>query len=243
MFRSLLIAAGCLCAAFVLPVAHAIQANGLTPGLPAFATTINPLPPVVATRLVPGATENDRGLAYWRSWSQQRSSGTRCGIERWAYKTLADPQGAAVAIKRPDPATVRWLDSIPAPADPDRLRHRDAPIETHVWIVAAALEGYAHEADGDYHLVLRGLTSNATMIAEIPSPHCVHRYGALYARERAFIRGYGSVLPRHRFRWLANPPHLFVVGVGFFDRIHGQDGVAPNGVELHPVLYLKPDPS
>ena len=25
-------------------------------------------------------------------------------------------------------------------------------------------------------------------------------------------------------------------GVGFFDRIHGQTGVAPNGIELHPVV-------
>jgi hypothetical protein len=25
-------------------------------------------------------------------------------------------------------------------------------------------------------------------------------------------------------------------GVGFFDFIHGQTGVAPNGIELHPVL-------
>ena len=26
-----------------------------------------------------------------------------------------------------------------------------------------------------------------------------------------------------------------VMGVGFFDFLHGQDGVAPNGIELHPV--------
>jgi hypothetical protein len=29
-----------------------------------------------------------------------------------------------------------------------------------------------------------------------------------------------------------------VVGVGFFDFIHGQTGVAPNGIELHPVLGM-----
>jgi hypothetical protein len=27
-----------------------------------------------------------------------------------------------------------------------------------------------------------------------------------------------------------------VTGVGFFDAMHGQAGVAPNGIELHPVL-------
>ena len=27
-----------------------------------------------------------------------------------------------------------------------------------------------------------------------------------------------------------------VTGVAFFDFLHGQTGVAPNGIELHPVL-------
>jgi hypothetical protein len=27
-----------------------------------------------------------------------------------------------------------------------------------------------------------------------------------------------------------------ITGVAFFDRIHNQKGVAPNGIELHPVL-------
>jgi hypothetical protein len=30
-----------------------------------------------------------------------------------------------------------------------------------------------------------------------------------------------------------------VTGVGFWDEIHGQTGVAPNGIELHPVLALR----
>jgi hypothetical protein len=30
-----------------------------------------------------------------------------------------------------------------------------------------------------------------------------------------------------------------VTGVGFFDKIHGQTGAAPNGIELHPVLGIE----
>jgi hypothetical protein len=30
-----------------------------------------------------------------------------------------------------------------------------------------------------------------------------------------------------------------MIGVGFFDRLHGQTGVAPNGIELHPVLSIE----
>jgi hypothetical protein len=29
-----------------------------------------------------------------------------------------------------------------------------------------------------------------------------------------------------------------ITGVGFFDLFHGQTGVAPNAIELHPVLKL-----
>ena len=31
-------------------------------------------------------------------------------------------------------------------------------------------------------------------------------------------------------------PLVRITGVGFFDYIHGQRGVAPNGIELHPVV-------
>jgi hypothetical protein len=33
-----------------------------------------------------------------------------------------------------------------------------------------------------------------------------------------------------------------VSGVIFFDFLHGQRGVAPNGIELHPVLRFRPGP-
>ena len=29
-----------------------------------------------------------------------------------------------------------------------------------------------------------------------------------------------------------------VTGIAFFDPLHGQEGVAPNGIELHPVLMI-----
>ncbi len=35
--------------------------------------------------------------------------------------------------------------------------------------------------------------------------------------------------------WSVARPLVQITGVGFFDYIHGQRGVAPNGIELHPV--------
>ena len=34
-------------------------------------------------------------------------------------------------------------------------------------------------------------------------------------------------------------PLVRITGVGFFDYLHGQRGVAPNGIELHPVLGVE----
>jgi hypothetical protein len=36
---------------------------------------------------------------------------------------------------------------------------------------------------------------------------------------------------------MANLP-VTVTGVAFFDTLHGQEGVAPNGIELHPILVI-----
>jgi hypothetical protein len=30
-----------------------------------------------------------------------------------------------------------------------------------------------------------------------------------------------------------------VIGIGFFDRLHGQRGMAPSGIEIHPVLSMR----
>ena len=39
--------------------------------------------------------------------------------------------------------------------------------------------------------------------------------------------------------WRVARPLVRITGVGFFDYIHGQRGVAPHGIELHPVLDME----
>ena len=95
-------------------------------------------------------------------------------------------------------------------------------------------------ADHDIHLIISVPgTRNATMITEFPNPRCI---------ASAFKRG---VMTRARSAMLANcgsiPTGTFVnlkgmvtmTGVGFWDIKHGQTGVAPNAIELHPVLSIK----
>jgi hypothetical protein len=41
------------------------------------------------------------------------------------------------------------------------------------------------------------------------------------------------------FKTQVEPTAAVVTGVGFFDRVHDQMGVAKNGIELHPILDIK----
>ena len=79
------------------------------------------------------------------------------------------------------------------------------------------------EDDLDYHLVLR--SGSRTMIAETPSLLCTKGATAYRRRQMVGSRRVARICSRAR-----------VTGVAFFDFLHGQTGVARNGIELHPVL-------
>jgi hypothetical protein len=63
------------------------------------------------------------------------------------------------------------------------------------------------------------------MIAEAPASYCDRRARLLYRVEMASARRRARSCARAR-----------VTGVAFFDFDHGQTGVAPNAIELHPML-------
>jgi hypothetical protein len=167
--------------------------------------------------------------------------GGYCGAERWLVKTLSDPDRECVSLKPVD-ATVEELVAFSPPAHLPRDT-RVRPVECTVYRVEAYLAGWDRlmrdENDGDYHVVLFGLVNQrASLIAEIPSPDCAGacRSGLSqdYAAARAVLEA-GVRRPNPRDL----PIRVRVIGVGFFDRAHGQIGRAPNGFELHPVLSIE----
>jgi hypothetical protein len=154
----------------------------------------------------------------------------------------------------------------PAPiADPKALgppNNRLIPVETTVYAVTATLVGAKVESDKDIHLVIADPTDpSATMIAEFPDPSCIAAADpALVSRMAAARQSIVSKLPAVLRAIAAGAPVPLdmvrlnpstgnlgmalqplsgtaqITGVGFFDTQHGQDGVAPNVIELHPVL-------
>lgn len=158
-----------------------------------------------------------------------------CGTERWPVKVGDDPDAASVDLLNSVQTTIAALDAFPAPAE----RPEDGRIdgtERTVYVVEATLIAYKLETDGDYHLALSDGRGH-TLIAEIPDPGCV---GAASPFLEGVKKARGEFDQRlkvtRRFRKVAIP--VQVTGVGFFDFDHHQRGVAPNAIELHPVLDI-----
>ena len=153
-----------------------------------------------------------------------------CGVERWAVKTLTDPAASRVNLT-PVASTVQALRLLPAPAQPSAR----AGVELRTFTVRATITAYKQEADSDVHLAVvdaKGLT----MIFEMPAAKCL---GASPQRARmtAAQAAWDARYPvSTTYRTVRQP--VTVTGVAFFDRIHGQRGVAPNGIELHPLTSL-----
>ena len=167
------------------------------------------------------------------------SSGS-CGVERWSVKTGTDPDASLVDLSQPVSTTIGYLTSLAAPSTlPSNSRVQ--PTETTAYVVDATLVEYKLESDSDYHLVLKDSQGN-TMIAEIPDPACVGSgspFAAGIQNARSEFDARYTVTTSFQ---TANVP-VQVKGVGFFDFNHGQTGVAPNAIELHPVVDIVFNPT
>lgn len=112
------------------------------------------------------------------------------GSERWPVKTGQDPDRAKVGknvVNGNDlgagivETTIEELISLPRPTgladatkDPPAFKSvRANQTEVTIWRLEATITGLKHEADGDYHLVLKSNNTTAEMVGEIPTPSTV----------------------------------------------------------------------
>ncbi len=178
----------------------------------------------------PGSRDDSHGLA-------QGDAPTQCGVERWDVKTLTDPVADQVNLT-PVPATVEQLTALQVPAEFSRDAAR-LPSEFQMYTVQATLMEFKEEDDNDIHLVILG-SSGESMIAEIPNPACAQGSRLQAQIDRARVRFIGIFGQPSRTSWSEVNAPVMVTGVLFFDVPHGQRGIAPNAVELHPVLDVGP---
>ncbi len=159
-------------------------------------------------------------------------------------KTMSDADAGKVNLAQV-PATVAELRALPEP----QSRPEDGriePTETTVFSVDAEIVELKLEDDRDIHVVIADPADpSATMIVEFPDADtCSGAVGSTVAAQMrqaraALVAAFGEP-GSSGFQRVSGRVHL--TGVGFFDVIHGQTGVAPNGIELHPVLSFSLDP-
>jgi hypothetical protein len=160
-----------------------------------------------------------------------------CGRERWPVKVATDADAQRI-VAAPEPSNIALLSQILAPLHPENRRDsRYAPTELKTFEVTGSLIVIKPEDDQDYHIVVQDQRGR-TMIVESPHPDCATRsrfeQEIKAVREKIDAHFGGPIMRRIRPQNL----RVSVTGVGFFDRIHGQTGVATNGIELHPILEI-----
>lgn len=167
--------------------------------------------------------------------SEELDPGDTLGCGGRSKKTLTDSGWAKVNFA-PSPSTVATLRTLD-PSSSGFGRPRTAT-ELSTYRVTARLVYAKLEPDHDIHLVVADPVTLGTMIVEFPDPTCPVVVGTPHASDiasarRAILQAIGTTYA----------PQLFgtaeITGVGFFDTIHGQHGVAPNGIELHPALSFR----
>jgi hypothetical protein len=159
----------------------------------------------------------------------------QCGVERWSVKTGTDADVGLVNLNSSTNTTIAAMRA-PAAPSPIPANNRVSPLETTEWVINATLTQYKLESDSDYHLILQD-AGGLTMIAEIPSPTCVGAGSPFFAGIQNARSEFNARFTATTSFQTANIP-VQIKGVGMFDFLHGQTGVAPNGIELHPVLDI-----
>jgi hypothetical protein len=160
------------------------------------------------------------GLAASVAAHTTRLERSLCGVERWKVKTLQD-RPSLLAVQT---TTIARVIGEPKPSPLPGTR---APFERHQFRITAQVTKVISEDDGDKHLVLRDPAGN-TMIAEAPTSDCNSGATAYRRNQMAEARAAVKVCTKAE-----------ITGVAFFDFFHNQTGVAPNEIELHPILTFK----
>jgi hypothetical protein len=164
----------------------------------------------------------------------------QCGGDRWNVKAGIDADAALVNTNAVVGTTVQQMTSLTKPAVlPDN--NRIQPTETTTWRLSANLVKYVRSYDSDYHLVLRD-DAGRTMIAEIPDPNCVNQSSPFKAAIAHARSQFDAAFTATTVFQTTNVP-VVITGVGFFDYNEGQEGLAPNAIELHPILDIVFGPS
>ena len=192
---------------------------------------------LLAVLFLTSCVGNSPGQKFEEEDEEELSSGS-CGVERWAVKTGSDSAVGQVNMT-PQNTTIASLRAIPVPSgfgsSSPRETYAGSPETQAFRLTNVTLVQYKMENDSDYHLVLQD-GAGVTMIAEIPYPGCLT--GSSWTSQVTSARNAFDAKYAVTTSFQTANDVVSITGVGFFDLLHGQTGVAPNGIELHSILSI-----
>ncbi|MDP9329838.1 MAG: hypothetical protein M3P11_04250 [Actinomycetota bacterium] len=187
-------------------------------------------------RMIGGAVACVMLAAFLQVISAPPASATSCGVWRWPVKTLSDKARTKVDFT-PKSVRIDRLRNLTAPTSLSTSTPRIKGVEFKTYRLKVQVREAKIEDDSDIHLVIASRTARRhTMIVEFPHPSCVDKpfkRHAMRAARSSMLNNCGSLSTSSFTKLKGN---VTIIGVGFWDEKHGQTGVAPNGIELHPVL-------
>jgi hypothetical protein len=154
--------------------------------------------------------------------------------KNWPFKVGLDRQAAEIPLD-PVPTTIGALIALPhveRPPDGSRI----APAELASYTLRdVVLKSFQRSPDGDVHMVLADEHGH-TMIAEAAPPPCTDEKSPWRPQIVAVRAAVENLVGPAVVGW--GPWYVSMSGIGYMDSRHGQPGVAPNGMEIHPVLAI-----
>jgi hypothetical protein len=156
------------------------------------------------------------------------------GTERWGQKVLIDTATRSINWT-PDSVTVSQFDTLTT-YPPNSYAPRTAPIEFRTFSIVCHIIEQRIETDADFHLIMYDGAS--TGIAEIPDPVCAQAATSQWVNSYIEARNFANKYIGTGTNYNVNIGKVIITGVAFVDPPHGQAGVAPNNLELHPVTNL-----
>ncbi len=169
------------------------------------------------------------------------SGNRRCGRERWCQKTLADSLVDEITFT-PVGSTIKKLNKVPEHCEDNGdldLARRVGPERT-VYEIVGVIDAVKSENDRDLHIVLLDPDDNEWhMVAELVDPKCP---GARASDHKPLMetarQAFDDALGDGNLDSLQGTK-VRIRGVGFYDRWHGQTGMAESCLELHPVIHFE----
>jgi len=148
-----------------------------------------------------------------------------CGVERWAVKTLIDPDTSSINFTNVIPSTIQYQRSLTKPTS---LPNTRLAVEDSVYSLECIMYKYKLEDDNDIHIVIHAVgDTSQTMVAEILNAQCPGI--AITSRYTQFnnLRTWFDNTYHPKTSFTTTNVRIRISGVGFFDFLHGQTGIPP----------------